>query len=174
MKNKISCQLFILLTIFLLLYSCKNLNIINRSENKTVPTVYNSNKSDTINSAKVQWRSFYKNPYLVSLIDTALSHNQELNIILEEIKISNNEVRARRGAYLPFLFGGAGSGVDKVGRYTSQGASDASSEIVPGKLVPEALPNFVLGVNMSWEIDVWRKLRNARKAALHKYLSTIE
>jgi multidrug efflux system outer membrane protein len=174
MKNNMSSQLVLLLAILALLNSCKNLNVISRSENKSVPSTYKTNKSDTLNSAKVQWKSFYKDPYLVALIDSALSHNQELNILIEEINISNNEVKARRGAYLPFLFGGAGSGVDKVGRYTSQGASDASNEILPGKPVPEALPNFVLGVSMSWEIDVWHKLRNARKAALYKYLSTIE
>jgi multidrug efflux system outer membrane protein len=42
-------------------------------------------------------------PYLVALIDTALKNNQELNITLQEIEIARNEIRARKGEYLPFV-----------------------------------------------------------------------
>lgn len=153
--------------------ACKNLAIVNRTENKTVPESYNSVK-DSINTAKTKWKDFFKDPQLTTLIDSALTKNQELNIILQEIKIANNEIRARKGAYLPFMNAGAGAGVDKVGRYTSQGASDATNEIMPGKAFPDPLQNYLFGVNVSWEVDIWKKLRNAKKSALYKYLSTIE
>lgn len=100
--------------------------------------------------------------------------NQELNIVMQEIQIAKNEVKARRGAFLPFMNAGLGVGAEKVGRYTSQGASDATNEIIPGKAFPDPLQNYMFGVNVSWEIDIWKKLRNAKKSALYKYLSTIE
>ena len=153
--------------------ACKNLAIVNKTENKSVPANYN-NSTDSINTAKTKWKEFFKDPDLAALIDSALKKNQELNIVLQEIQIAKYEVRARRGAFLPFMNAGLGAGVDKVGRYTSQGASDAANEIVPGKPVPEALQNYGFGVNASWEIDIWKKLRNAKKSALYKYLSTVE
>ena len=153
--------------------ACKNLAIVNKTESKSVPTSYN-NSTDSINTAKTKWKEFFKDPDLAALIDSALKKNQELNIVLQEIQIAKNEVRARRGAFLPFMNAGLGAGVDKVGRYTSQGASDAANEITPGKPVPEALHNYGFGVNVSWEIDIWKKLRNAKKSALYKYLSTVE
>jgi multidrug efflux system outer membrane protein len=153
--------------------ACKNLAIVNKTESKTVPASYN-NTTDSINTAKTKWKEFFKDPELVALIDSALKKNQELNIVMQEIQISKNEVRARRGAFLPFMNAGLGAGVDKVGRYTSQGASDATNDITPGKPVPEALQNYGFGVNASWEIDIWKKLRNAKKSALYKYLSTVE
>lgn len=153
--------------------ACKNLAIVNKTESKSVPTSYN-NSTDSINTAKTKWKEFFKDPDLAALIDSALKKNQELNIVLQEIQIAKNEVRARRGAFLPFMNAGLGAGVDKVGRYTSQGASDAVNEITPGKPVPEALHNYGFGVNVSWEIDIWKKLRNAKKSALYKYLSTVE
>lgn len=153
--------------------ACKNLAIVNKTESKSVPTSYN-NSTDSINTAKTKWKEFFKDPDLAALIDSALKKNQELNIVLQEIQIAKNEVRARRGAFLPFMNAGLGAGVDKVGRYTSQGASDAANEITPGKPVPEALQNYGFGVNVSWEIDIWKKLRNAKKSALYKYLSTVE
>jgi outer membrane protein, multidrug efflux system len=144
-----------------------------KTENKTVPASF-SNSKDSTNTAKIKWNVFFKDPNLKSLIDTALKNNQELNVMLQEINIANNEVRARKGAYLPALGIGVGAGVDKVGRYTSQGASDDITEIAPGKKTPEVLPNYVLGVNASWEVDIWRKLRNSKKSAVYKYLSSVE
>lgn len=153
--------------------ACKNLAIVNKTENKSVPANYN-NSTDSINTAKTKWKEFFKDSDLSALIDSALKKNQELNIVMQEIQIAKNEVRARRGAFLPFMNAGLGAGVDKVGRYTSQGASDAVNDIAPGKPVPEALQNYGFGVNASWEIDIWKKLRNAKKSALYKYLSTVE
>lgn len=153
--------------------ACKNLAIVNKTENKNLPTSYGSS-TDTVNTAKTKWKDFFKDPQLCALIDSALKKNQELNIVMQEIQVAKNEVRARRGAFLPFINAGLGAGVDKVGRYTSQGASDATNEIMPGKAFPDPLQNYMFGVNVSWEIDIWKKLRNAKKSALYKYLSTIE
>ncbi len=153
--------------------ACKNLAIVNRTENKTVPASYN-NLKDSINTANIKWKDFFKDSQLAVLIDSALNKNQELNIFLQEIQIARNDIRMRKGAYLPVVGIGAGAGVEKVGRYTSQGASDANNEIMPGKAFPDPLQNYVLGVNASWEVDIWKKLRNAKKASVSKYLSTVE
>jgi outer membrane protein, multidrug efflux system len=153
--------------------ACKNLAIVNKAENRAVPASYNSS-TDSINTAKVKWKEFFKDPDLAVLIDSALKKNQELNIVLQEIQVAKNEVRARRGAFLPFMNAGLGAGADKVGRYTSQGANDANTEIMPGKEMPDPLQNYMFGVNVSWEIDIWKKLRNSKKAALYKFLSTVE
>lgn len=147
--------------------------IVSKKESTTVPVSY-TNSQDTTNTAKVQWKDYFTDPYLNALIDTALTNNQELNITLQEIVIANNEVRARKGEYLPFVGVKGAAGVEKVGRYTSQGANDANTEIMPGKEFPEPLPDYMVGVVANWELDIWRKLRNAKKSALMQYLSTVE
>lgn len=157
----------------LLLSACTLPYLGRKTENKTLPANY-SDVKDTLNSARLGWKNFFPDPNLKTLIDTALKNNQELNIVLQEINLAKNEVRARKGAYLPFVAIGAGAGTDKSGRYTSQGASDATNNIMPGKAFPDPLPNYILGVNASWEIDIWKKLRNAKKSAVYKYLSSIE
>ena len=90
------------------------------------------------------------------------------------IEMERNEVRVRKGEYLPFVSVNAGTGVEKVGRYTSQGANDANTDIAPGKEFPEPLGDFLLSANVSWEVDIWKKLRNAKKAAYTRFLSSIE
>lgn len=144
-----------------------------RDENKTVPVSYNDN-SDTANTASLPWKSFFKDPVLVNLIDTALKNNQELMITLQEIEIARNDIRVRQGALLPMVGAKAGAGVEKVGRYTSQGAGDASTEIEPGKEMPDPLGDFNIGVFANWEVDIWKKLRSSKQAAIDRFLSTVE
>lgn len=82
-----------------------------------------------------------------------------------EIVIANAEALARTGEYQPKVAVGGGAGLERVGRWTSQGASDASDEIAPGRFVPEVLADQ-LGFFASWEVDIWGRLRDATKAAV--------
>jgi multidrug efflux system outer membrane protein len=152
---------------------CKAPALSGRKANTSLPAGYNTS-NDTVNIASLTWKKYFTDLYLDSLIDTALQNNQELNITMQEIEIARNEIRIRKGEYLPFVGLKAGAGVEKVGRYTSQGANDANTEIRPGEEFPEPLPDFMVGAYASWEVDVWGKLRNAKKAAVTRYLSTVE
>ena len=157
----------------LALTSCKTPALITRIENRNVPARYNT-VQDTLNTGKAAWREFFGDPHLMALIDTALGNNQELNISLQEIQIAQNEIRARTGEYLPFVGLQAGAGVDKVGRYTRPGAIEESTEIRPGHNFPNPLPDFLLSANVTWQVDIWNKLHNAKRAAALRYLSSIE
>lgn len=147
--------------------------IVQKISNTTMSASYND-AQDTVNTAKIRWKDFFTDPYLNALIDTALENNQELNITLQEIQIAKNEIRIRKGEYLPFVHLQGGAGVEKVGRYTHQGASDAATEFEPGKVMPEPLQDYLLGAFASWEVDIWHKLRNAKTSAMLRYLATAE
>lgn len=152
---------------------CKDLKLVTKTENTSTPASYQGSQ-DTLNSAKTQWNQFFKDPHLISLIDTALKNNQELNIVMQEITIAKAEVRAKKGEFLPSANLQVGAGVDKVGRYTRNGALEANNEIAPGKEFPEPMSDMIVGVNASWEVDIWRKLRNSRDAAANRYLASVE
>lgn len=159
---------------FLLLTACSIPTALTRKpENKNVPASYTATQ-DTTNTGKIAWKQFFTDPNLSGLIDTALRNNQELNITVLEMEIARNEVRARKGEYLPFVGMRASAGVDKVGRYTNIGASEATTEIKPGKETPEPLPDYMVGAFATWEVDIWNKLHNAKKAAVSRYLASVE
>lgn len=171
---KFKLQYSIALGLCLAAVSCKAPQATTETSNKAVvPEAYTSSK-DTTNTATIPWRNFFKDQNLVNLIDTALKNNQELLITLQEIEIAKNDVRIKKGAYLPTVGIRAGAGVEKVGRYTSQGAGDATTEIKPGKETPDPLGDFVVAAYANWEVDIWKKLRNSKKAAVSRYLSTVE
>lgn len=126
------------------------------------------------NSGTTPWRQFFTDPNLVALIETALKNNQELMITLQEIEIAKSGVLAKKGKLTPAVSAGIGAGVKKAGRYTSEGAGDATTEIEPGKEMPDPLGNFEGGLTANWEIDIWKKLRTEKDAAVAHYLSTVE
>lgn len=159
--------------ILLTAWGCKITEPSSRAENTQVPVSYNGSQ-DTLNVSEIKWGEFFNDPNLQALIDTALNNNQELNMMLQEINVSNNEIRARKGEYLPFVNLQAGAGMDKVGRYTRYGALEANNEIRPGEEFPEPYSDFMVGAYASWELDVWKKLRNAKKVAVFHYLSSVE
>lgn len=126
------------------------------------------------NSAQLSIADFYHDPMLVSLIEQALAGNQELRILEEEVQIARNEILARRGAYLPFVTFGSSVGVDKPSLFTPLGAAEDQLEYFPGKHFPDPLPNFQLGLDFFWQLDIWRALRNARDAAGQRYVAAME
>ncbi|HTL07073.1 MAG TPA: TolC family protein, partial [Chitinophagaceae bacterium] len=130
--------------------------------------------TDSSNMATAPWRRFFTDKFLINLIDTALVRNQELNITLQEIQSVKNDVLLRQARLLPTVSARLGVGVEKVGRYTSQGAGDASTEIKPGVEVPDVLMDYTPALYASWEVDIWKKLRTAKKAAITRYLSSVE
>ncbi|MCX6172218.1 MAG: TolC family protein [Flavobacterium sp.] len=174
MLNKIITYKYsVALGICLVVASCSPA-ITTLNENKAAVPASFDKSTDTTNTSTTKWRTYFKDANLVSLIDIALKNNQELEMMLQEIEIARNDVRVKKGLLLPKVTAGVGAGVDKVGRYTSTGAGDASTEITPGKEVPEALQDYGLGLHAVWEVDIWKKLRNAKKAAFTRYLATIE
>jgi len=160
--------------------------VTQKTASQNVPANYNSlqdtarsangvTSTDTTNTTDIDWKKYFTDPDLVALIDTALSNNQEFNIMLYEINIAQAEVRARKGAILPKVDVGANAGVEKAGQYTRNGAVDNSGiPIQPGKPIPDVLPNYGFGATLSWEVDIWRKLRNAKQAAVYRYLATVQ
>jgi NodT family efflux transporter outer membrane factor (OMF) lipoprotein len=146
-----------------------------------LPETY-SGATNEENSAQVPAREFFNDPRLMGLVDQALVRNQQLRILAEDIAIAQNEIMRRRGAYLPFFTLGTSAGLRKLSLYTLEG-SDTYSNSLPGfppplpgnttTTFPNPLGNFLLpAVGVSWQIDIWRQLRNARDAAGLRFLGS--
>ncbi len=165
-----------LFTPLLLIASCAPSLAANppREPNQALPQsfagaqVAEETASPAENLAHETWAAFFADPDLKLLIDTALVNNQELNMRLQEIIIAKSEVMERKGEYLPRVQGEVGAGVEKVGERTRFGVLDEHNGI------PQHLADYRFGLAASWEVDIWKKLRNAAKAANYRYLSSIE
>ncbi|MCG1036966.1 TolC family protein [Polaribacter sargassicola] len=163
---------FVAACIGILLYSCVPTQKV-REENKTVPKTYANNNVDTLNTAKTNWKNFFSDINLISLIDTALVNNQEMNIMLLKVDMFKNKIKAKKGEYLPFVNFYGGAETEKVGAYTRNGSVEEQLKIDDEEF-PDPLSNYSLGISASWELDIWKKLRNEKKAAVFEYLSSVE
>lgn len=148
--------------------------VIKQEMKEDIPDKFPDQEAQTFNSGNVKWREFITDPVLVNLIDTALKNNRDLMQVLQEIEIAKSNVLLKKGSMSPMVSLSVGTGVKKSARYTSEGAGNATTDIEPGRKMPDPLPNFGMGLNTSWEVDIWKKLRDGKDAAVSHYLATIE
>jgi outer membrane protein, multidrug efflux system len=139
-----------------------------------MPSHFQHDSVDSGHAAVTPWRQFFTDSTLISLIDTALVNNQDLRITLQQIAMAKSSVLYQEGQLMPTVSVGGNMGVSKAGRYTSEGAGNATTEIEPGKDMPDPLMDYQLGANADWEVDLWHKLSSSKRAAVEHYLATIE
>jgi multidrug efflux system outer membrane protein len=138
-----------------------------------LPNTYAGADSST-NYGRFNWGQYFKDTCLKNIINEALSKNQELNIILNEINIAQNEVQSKTGEYLPSIGLGAGAGFEKNGNKTIAGKLEEEMHLEDGKVIPKPISDYLLGAHVNWELDIWKKLRNAKNSAVLRYYASVE
>ncbi|WZO97744.1 TolC family protein [Isosphaeraceae bacterium EP7] len=138
-----------------------------------LPNDFNGTTS-TENSSQLGIDEFYNDRMLTCLIEKALVDNRELKGLNEEVQIAGNEVLARSGAYLPFVSIASGAGLERFSRFTLDGAALLNDPFLPGRFFSNPHGNYGAGINLSWQLDIYRQLRNARDAAGQRYVVASE
>ncbi len=155
-----------------IMLGCKTPQLPEKSQTVFLPNHFSEMGKES--SEVGPWKNFIQDPYLRVLIDSALANNQELNIELQEIQVAQNEVYAKTGEYRPYVQWQVGASVDKVGRYTRDGAVEHNLDISSDKAFPEPFSDYKIGLVAGWEVDIWKKMRASKKAAYHRYMGTVE
>lgn len=126
------------------------------------------------NTAGVKVEEFFQDPVLSGLLNEALVGNYELKILAEDIRVASNDFWGRTGDYLPFVRSAFTIGEEKLSDFTPIGVAERELDVLPGKPFPFWPANFIVAANVTWEVDIWRQLRNARDATRLRYLATSE
>ncbi len=98
-----------------MLQACGIPDLVIKNEDTRLPDSFKPGISEKKNTANVKWKDFFEDPSLLSLIDAAVVNNKEINIMMQRINVAQNEIQARKGAYLPFVNIGTGAGGEKPG-----------------------------------------------------------
>jgi len=173
MKNNNYKIIFSVLILCFALISCKISKPLENNTVKNMPQSFAASK-DSSNSADIKWKGYFNDANLIELIDISLKNNMDMLIALQRIEAAGAVLLLRKGAMLPNLNFGVSAAQRRFGLYTMDGAGNISTQITPGQIVPINLPDYFIGLQTSWEIDVWGKLRNKKKAAIARYLSSVE
>ncbi len=124
--------------------------------------------SDTNSIASMEWRQFFTDTTLQRLIDHALSGNFDLQIAMKRIDEAQAYVKQAKMNYVP-----------TAQVQASASTSTPSDNSLNGKSLESFLgkshvEDYTLSLGVSWEIDVWGKIKRQKEAALANYLQTYE
>ncbi len=158
--------------VLLLLAGC-NVPRITQQTALTLPAAYDT-PADSATAAEIGWRSFFADERLIRLIDTALVHNWDVLSAFHRVQAARSELLSAKSMLRPSADAVTSTAIRRFGLYTMDGAGNSSTFIQPGKIVPADLPDFYIGVQSSWELDIWGKLRNRSKAAFSRVLASEE
>jgi outer membrane protein, multidrug efflux system len=107
------------------------------------------------------WWEIVNDPTLASLIDEALRNNYDLRAAAWRVEEARADAGIARSTFLPQLQAGAGWSRSRPSAY-------ATGVAIP----PASLYDVNLG--LSWELDLWGRIRRLDQQALAQYLGTEE
>lgn len=136
--------------------------------NLGLPANYSEQATDTTTIADLPWETFFQTPELKALIDSGLAYNQDLQAALQRLDAANALVKQSRVAGLPTLDAGI-----------SAQSSRPSDNSLNGQNISEALgrhhiEDYSAYAALSWEVDIWGRIRRNKEAALAAYLGTYQ
>lgn len=116
--------------------------------------------------ADTKWQDLFPDQTLNQMVTTALAHNFDLRIAAERVEQARSQLGITRANQYPFLDAQAGL------------TGTRSSSIGPNALVPLGTKlsssYTTLGAALSWELDIWGRLRRLSEAARARYLASEE
>lgn len=164
---KTSYRNFVLLLLTaLLVSSCNIRQNYERPKDLVDNTLYRTDliSKDSVSVAQVSWREIFTDAILQKHIAKALENNIDIRIALQNIASAEAYLKQSKAAYAPTLSVGPD--------YTFQ---TQSLNTQFGQLIGERryINQFDITANLSWEADIWGKLRGQKKAQLANYLGTV-
>lgn len=160
-----------------LLSACATTKSLPDRSHQELPATY-AGDTDTTNTARLSWRSFFNDSALVDLIDTALANHPDMSAALHQVEIAQAHLRFRKSALFPSVDALAEAGLRRYGFYTTDGIgnydTNFSDNLKEDEKLPNPVPDYFVGLRTSWEIDLWGKLKNRKRAAFRRFLSSYE
>lgn len=141
---------------------------------RPTPAAYPAVQSTGPTAAALSWKQFFGDPYLASLIDTALAGNFDAAAALQRIEASRSDVLLARSFLRPTVNSAVIPSVRRFGRYTMDASGNMTTDNLPGTVVPAVLPDYFVGLQSAWEVDLWGRLRTRRRAAFYRLLASVE
>lgn len=133
-----------------------------------LPAAYRDNLQDSVSVGALPWRTYFEDPELKSLIADALEHNFDLQVAVKNIQSAELVLKQAKLGDIPSL----GIGVSASSSRPSD--NSLSGMQLSQFLGQQHLEDYTIAASLSWEADIWGKIRGRKEASLAGYLSTQE
>jgi len=117
---------------------------------------------DSTTLAELSWREIFTDPVLQNYIETGLENNVDVRIAFKQVEAANAYYLQGKAAYFPTFNANA--------QATHQQLSGNSQF---GAIFDGSLTQYELTGSLSWEADIWGKIRSNRRASEASYLQSL-
>lgn len=124
--------------------------------------------ADSQGISALSYKKFFKDPLLQDLIDTALMTNSDMQLAVKNIEAASLVLRQSRQGNLPDL------SVMVTATTTRPSDNSLNGLSINEFLGRKHIEDFTAAASLSWEADIWGKIRSRTSAALAAYLQTGE
>jgi NodT family efflux transporter outer membrane factor (OMF) lipoprotein len=124
---------------------------------------------DTSSIADLQWKNFFTDAALQKLIDSAIVKNYDMQVAVKNIEASELQFKQVKWNYAPTLGLNVTASTNRPSDNSINGLS-----IKQYGIGTKHIEDYNANLALSWEADIWGKIRNQNREALALYLQTNE
>jgi len=124
--------------------------------------------ADTASIANLEWKQFFSDPILQNLIEKGITHNYDLQIALKQVASSQEKLKQAKYLQYPDVGFGVSAQISKPSKNSMNGQS---LNLFLGK---DYVEDYNAAFNLSWEADIWGKIKNQQEVSRMQYLQTYE
>lgn len=118
--------------------------------------------------ATIEWKQFFTDTTLQGLIGRALGSNYDMQLALKRIETAQAYLKQAKLGWLPSL------NLQAAASTTNPSQNSLNGTSLKTFLGTEHIEDYTLSGGLSWEIDVWGKIKRRKEVALANYLGTFE
>lgn len=167
MKNYINIS-FAMLALALL-SACKVSKDVKTPQGTAPAAFRNVTTTDTTSIADVPWKTFFTDPTLQNLIDSAILKNYDMQIAVKNIEASQQLLKQVKWNYVPTVNANVTASSNRPSDNSVTGLSLGAFGVGS-----KHIEDYSANLSLSWEADIWGKIRNQSRSALAAYLQTQE
>lgn len=123
-----------------------------------------------------EWREIFLDEQLVALIDTALVSNIDMRQAIMRIQATRANLNYAKQSFLPSVDATAALGSTRFGDYTVDGVgnfdTNLSQNISDDQIIPNPVPDYLLGLQAHLELGVTGKLKHKKRAAVSRLMES--
>jgi multidrug efflux system outer membrane protein len=128
---------------------------------QTQPGSDADHSANGVPASDIGWHNFFADPRLRRIIAIALKNNRDLRVSVLNIEQAQAQYRIARAPLFPTLDGVGSKNVSRTPKSLSFLDQTISK-------------TYTVGLQTSWEIDFWGRIRSLKDQALAKYLATAQ
>lgn len=119
--------------------------------------------TDTLSMADLSWKELFTDPYLVQYIETGLENNIDIRVAVQQVLAAEAYAKQGKAGYLPSINANASVTHQELSKNSSLGSLSPS----------RSSDQYDLTANLSWEADIWGKIRSNKRASEADYLRIV-